>query len=60
MCIQWTRDKYSAVITQQSNPPISKFNNLCNEFASIGQCSHAIHMHMSNSALFSNFGYDLL
>jgi len=22
MCIQWTQDKYSVVITQQSNPPV--------------------------------------
>ena len=31
-CIQWTRVLYSLVITWQSNPPISQFNCLCNEF----------------------------
>ena len=34
MCIQWTRFLYS-VITWQSNPPISQFNSLCNEFKSV-------------------------
>ena len=32
MCIQWTRVLYSVVITWQSNPTISQFNSLCNEF----------------------------
>ena len=36
-----TQDIYSVVITQQSNPPISKFSRLCNELM-IGQCSHTI------------------
>ena len=34
MCIHWTRVLYSVVITQQSNPPISQFNSLYNEFTS--------------------------
>ena len=34
MCIQWTRVLYSVVITRQSNPPISKFNSLCNKLTS--------------------------
>ena len=34
MCIQWTRVLYYAVITRQSNPPISQFNSPCNEFTS--------------------------
>ena len=34
MCVQWTRVLYSAVITRQSNPPISQFNSPCNEFTS--------------------------
>ena len=42
MCIQWTQDLYSVVITQQSNPPISQFNSLYNEFTVSGQCFHAI------------------
>jgi len=29
MCIQWTQDKYSVVITRQSNPPILQFNSQC-------------------------------
>ena len=35
MCIQWTHVLYSVVITLQSNPPISQFNSLCNEFLSV-------------------------
>ena len=35
MCIQRTRVLYSVVITRQSNPPISEFNSLCNEFTSV-------------------------
>ena len=35
MCIQWTHVLYSVVITRQSNPPISQFNSLCNEFTSV-------------------------
>jgi len=35
MCIQQTRGIYSVVITWQSNPPISQFNSLCNEFTSV-------------------------
>ena len=35
MCIQWTRALYSVVITRQSNPPISQFNNPCNEFTDV-------------------------
>ena len=35
MCIQWTRALYSVVITGHSNPPISQFNSLCNEFTSV-------------------------
>jgi len=35
MCIQWTRVLYSVVITWQSTPPISQFNNPCNEFTSV-------------------------
>ena len=38
MCIHWIQDKYSVVITQQSNPPFSQ--RQCNEFTSPG--SHAI------------------
>ena len=34
MSLQWTRVLCSAVITWQSNPPSSQFNNLCNEFTS--------------------------
>jgi len=34
MCIQWTSVLYSAVITRQSNPPISQFSRSCNEFTS--------------------------
>ena len=34
MYIQWTRVLFSVVITQQSNPSISQFNSLCNEFTS--------------------------
>jgi len=34
MCIYWARDIYFVVITQQSNPPISQFDSLCNEFTS--------------------------
>ena len=30
-----TRDIYSVVITLQSNPPVSKFSSLCNEFSSV-------------------------
>ena len=29
---QWTCFLYSVVITQHSNPPISQFNSLCNDF----------------------------
>ena len=35
MCIQWTRVLYSVVLTRQSNPPISQFNRLYNEFTSV-------------------------
>ena len=35
MCIQWALAIDSVVITRQSNPPISKFNKLCNEFMSV-------------------------
>ena len=35
MCVQWIRDLYSVVITQQSNPPISQFISRCNEFTSV-------------------------
>ena len=35
MCLQWTCVLYSIVITRQSNPPISQFNSLCNEFTSV-------------------------
>ena len=35
MCIQWTRVLYSVVITWRSNPPVSQFNSLCNEFLSV-------------------------
>ena len=35
MYIQWIRVLNSIVITQQSNPPISQFNNPCNEFMSV-------------------------
>jgi len=35
MCIQWTCIIYSVVITWQSNPPISRFNSLCNKFTSV-------------------------
>ena len=34
MALQWTRVLCSAVITWRSSPPISQFNNLCNEFTS--------------------------
>ena len=34
MYILWTRALYSAVITRQSNPPLSQFNSLCNKFKS--------------------------
>ena len=34
MCLLWTRVLYSIVKTRQSNPPISQFNNPCNEFPS--------------------------
>ena len=30
-----TRDIYSVVITRKSNPPISQFNSLCNEFTNV-------------------------
>ena len=33
--IQWTHVLYLVVITRQSNPPISQFNSLCNEFTSV-------------------------
>jgi len=35
MCIQLTRVLYSVVMTRQSNPPISQFNSLCNQFTSV-------------------------
>jgi len=30
-----TQGIYSVVITHQSNPPVSKFSSLCNEFSSV-------------------------
>ena len=35
MCLQWTRVLYSVVITTQSNPTISQYNSLCNEYTSL-------------------------
>ena len=32
---KWTRVLYSVVITRQSNPLMSQFNSLCNEFTSV-------------------------
>ena len=34
MCIQWTRDTYSVVITRESTPPNLQFNSTCTEVAS--------------------------
>ena len=35
MCLQWAHVLYSVVRTWQSNPPISHYNSLCNEFSSV-------------------------
>ena len=56
MCIHWTRVLYSVVITRQSNPPISQFNRLCNEFMSVW--SIFVYNTMAKSAFYTGlFGF---
>jgi len=55
MFIQWQKDIYSVVITKQSNPPISKFSRLCNEFMSLWSmflCSRLCNEFMSVWSMF--------
>ena len=57
MCIQWTRVLYSVVITRQSNPPISQFNSLCNEFTSVwSMCVYNNNCDLEISHLGTHYG----